>query len=117
MKDFKKLLIWQKSIEIVKSIYILAKDLPDSEKYGLISQLTRASVSVPANIAEGSSRTSEKDYKRFLEIALGSLYELETLLFLILELDFQPIEKVNNIIASVKEEQKMIIGFIKKLNY
>jgi four helix bundle protein len=71
MKDFKQLKIWQNGIEIVKSCYELITYLDLREKYGLKSQITRAAVSIPANIAEGSSRTSEKEYKHFLEISLG----------------------------------------------
>lgn len=63
---------------IVSLTYELAKRLPDSEKFALISQMTRASVSIPSNIAEGSSRDSDKDYRHFLRMALGSSFELET---------------------------------------
>ncbi|MGH2564776.1 MAG: four helix bundle protein, partial [Ginsengibacter sp.] len=60
MKNFKELIIWQKGIQLVKSVYLLAKSFPTEEKFGMISQLTRATVSIPANISEGSSRNSEK---------------------------------------------------------
>ncbi len=83
MKNFKQLHIWQKGIEIVKEIYKVSKLLPDSEKYGMISQITRASVSIPSNIAEGSSRNNNRDNCRFPEIALGSTYELEIHLIII----------------------------------
>lgn len=72
MKNYKELIIWQKGIEIVKQIYSLIKHFPKEEKYGIISQLTRAAISIPANIAEGSSRNSDKDYARFLQLSLGS---------------------------------------------
>ncbi|PLX22308.1 MAG: diversity-generating retroelement protein bAvd family protein [Marinilabiliales bacterium] len=83
MKDFKKLNVWQKGIDLVTSIYKISKNFPSEEKYGLSSQITRAAVSIPSNIAEGSSRFSEKDYFRFLEIALGSAFELETQLMIV----------------------------------
>jgi four helix bundle protein len=83
MKNFKELRIWQLGMKIAKEIYLLSQELPDQERYGLISQITRAAVSVPSNIAEGSSRESDRDYKRFLEMALGSLFELETDLLVI----------------------------------
>ncbi len=71
MRKFKDLKIWQLGMEIVRDIYLLSAQLPNDEKYGLRSQVTRAAVSIPSNIAEGSSRHSDIDFKRFLEIALG----------------------------------------------
>lgn len=65
-------------MEIVRESYSLASILPKHERYGLSAQISKSSVSIPSNIAEGSSRSSDKDYKRFLEIALGSCFELET---------------------------------------
>ncbi len=70
MKNYKKLKVWQKGIEIVVAAYKLAKQLPDEEKYGLRSQITRCAVSIPSNIAEGSAKTSRKDYKNYLETSL-----------------------------------------------
>ncbi len=77
MRDFKKFYIWKHGIELVKQVYQLTSELPAEEKYGLKSQITRAAVSIPSNIAEGCSRNSEIEFKRFLEVALGSLFELE----------------------------------------
>jgi four helix bundle protein len=117
MKDFKKLKIWQKGIDIVAATYLIANVLPKEEKYGLISQLTRAAVSIPSNIAEGSSRKSEHDYKRFLEYALGSTYELETLLISVLNIGMTKKEKlINDLINMVLEEQKMITSFLSTLD-
>ncbi|MFD2724853.1 four helix bundle protein [Hyunsoonleella rubra] len=82
MRDFRKLDIWKNGIELVKQVYQLSDKLPSDEKFGLRSQLTRASVSVPSNIAEGRSRNSEVEFKRFLEIAMGSLFEIETQLII-----------------------------------
>ena len=76
MQDFQKLTIWQKGIEITKRIYELSKQLPRNEEYGLVSQIKRSAVSIPSNIAEGASRKSNKDFARFLEIAIGSTFEL-----------------------------------------
>jgi len=78
MRNFKKRKIWCLGIEIVKAVYTIARLFPDHEKFGLKSQCQRSAVSIPANIAEGSSRRSKKDQYRFLEIALGSSFELET---------------------------------------
>ena len=65
MRNFQQLLIWQKGMDLVAAVYVLARQLPKEELFGLRSQLTRAAVSIPSNVAEGSSRASEKDYKRF----------------------------------------------------
>ncbi len=78
MRDFKTLNIWKEGITIVKDVYHIASLLPNEEKFGLTSQICRCAVSIPSNIAEGASRTSQADFKRFLEIALGSSFELET---------------------------------------
>ncbi|RED48867.1 four helix bundle protein [Seonamhaeicola aphaedonensis] len=88
MRDFRKLDIWKNGIELVKQIYQLSNKLPSEEKFGLRSQITRAAVSVPSNIAEGCSRNSEVEFKRFLEIAIGSLFEVETQLIIVQELKF-----------------------------
>ena len=83
MRDFRKYTVWQDGIKFVKRIYKFSESLPKDEKFGLISQIKRASVSIPSNIAEGCSRNSEIEFKRFLEIALGSAFELETQLIII----------------------------------
>ncbi|HSN09920.1 MAG TPA: four helix bundle protein [Hanamia sp.] len=71
MKNYKGLTIWKKGIELVKSVYALSKQFPPEEKFGIINQLTRATVSIPAKIAGGSNRNSDKDYAGFFQIALG----------------------------------------------
>ena len=78
MRNFRKLNIWNESIHIVTIVYELIKKLPDSEKLGLYSQLFRAAVSIPSNIAEGCAKDSQKDFARFLKISLGSSFEVET---------------------------------------
>jgi len=78
MKNFKKLIVWNKGIDLTVSIYSLVKKLPLEEKFELSSQLRRSAVSIPSNISEGASRKSDKDNARFVEIALGSSFELET---------------------------------------
>ena len=88
MHKFKALEIWKRSRAFCSEIYTLTSKFPDSEKFGLTNQLRRASVSIPSNIAEGSSRQSNKDFARFLQIALGSAYEIETQLLNASDLKF-----------------------------
>ena len=102
-------------MEIWKEVYLLAKNLPSEEKYGIISQVNRASASIPANIAEGSSRDSKKDYARFLQISLGSSFELETFLIGIKMLELVSQEKIDPLLSLLDEEQKMIMSFKKKV--
>ncbi|MDP4207241.1 MAG: four helix bundle protein [Bacteroidota bacterium] len=88
MRPHKQLVAWKEAIELVKLIYKLTKLFPEDEKFGIISQLRRASVSVPANIAEGAARASSKEYSHFINIALGSLSEIDTLLTISFELAY-----------------------------
>jgi len=88
MHRYKDLKFWKLSRIFCKNIYINTAAFPEDEKFGLISQLRRASVSIPSNIAEGASRKSNKDFSRFLEIALGSCYEIETQLLISNDLNF-----------------------------
>ncbi len=115
MKNFKQLRIWQKGFDIAVNSFKLTATFPNEQKFGIGSQITRAAVSIPSNIAEGSSRSSEKDYNRFLEISLGSTYELETQL-LISQAAGLGNNSSNKILSDIVEEQKMLIGFINKLN-
>ena len=108
MRNFRKLKIWKSGIELVKETYQLVDELPHTEKYGLISQICRASVSVPSNIAEGCSRSSQIEYKRFLEIAMGSLFEIETLLTIVTELNMVRHDKVDPLMDKILSEQRMI---------
>lgn len=100
------------SVEIVKEVYKLSQKLPSEEKFGLKSQLSRAAVSIPSNIAEGSSRNSEVEFKRFLEIAMGSLFEVETQLIIVQELSLINLEELKNIFELIEKEGKMINGLI-----
>ncbi len=112
---FKQLKIWQLGMNIAKAIYEISAKFPSEEKFGLISQIRRCAVSIPSNIAEGSGRGSDKELKHFLEIALGSVYELETQLILSEKLEISN-ELNNNLIhEQISELEKMIVGFIKKI--
>ncbi len=115
MRDFRTLNIWQEGIVIVKQVYQLAELLPVEEKYGLKSQLCRSAVSIPSNIAEGCSRNSQIEFRRYLEIALGSAYELETQLIIIDELFSISSEEIKIIKTRLSKEQKMINNLINKL--
>jgi len=88
MHRFKDLEIWKFSREFCSEIYTVTSSFPDFEKFGLTNQLRRAAVSIPSNIAEGCSRSSNKDFSRFLEIAIGSAYEVETHLLISSDLGF-----------------------------
>ena len=112
MRNFRKLKIWEQGVEIVKEVYKLSQKLPSEEKFGLKSQLSRAAVSIPSNIAECSSRNSEVEFKRFLEIAMGSLFEVETQLIIVQELSLINLEELKNIFELIEKEGKMINGLI-----
>lgn len=88
MATHKELDVWKEAIDMVTNIYRLTAEYPDSEKFGLVSQMRRASVSVPSNIAEGAARGTNKEYVHFLNISLGSLSELETQIIISHNLEF-----------------------------
>ena len=115
MKNFKQLTVWQKAIYLVKTTYLITRKLPRDERFGLTSQMQRAAVSIPLNIAEGSGRSSDKEYKRFLEIALGSAYELETQLIIVQELEMWSADSLKTANELLTEVQRMLSTFIKKL--
>ncbi len=115
MKDYRKLRVCQKGIQIVKLTYQLTKELPSEEKFNLISQMNRSAVSIPSNIAEGSSRKSEKDYHRFLEIALGSSFELDTQIEIVLELRFAEKDLIKDLQNELLEEIMMLQSLMSKL--
>jgi four helix bundle protein len=115
MRDFKRLLIWQKAMEIVAAAYKMAEMLPSEEKYGLRSQVTRCAVSIAANIAEGSSRESQREYKHFCEISLGSCFELETHCLVAIKLKLIEEMHLSELLKMLEEEEKMLTAFIKTL--
>src|SRR3982751_2011655 len=115
MKNFKQLKIWQKGFDIAIKRFELVKKFPSEEKYGLSLQITRAALSIPSNIAEGSSRQSQKDYCRYLEISLGSCFELETHLLLAQDINYRDKSLKEQLIQWIDEEQKMIMAFVSRL--
>lgn len=112
MRNFKQLLIWQKGFQIAVKSFKLVAAFPKEEKYSLSSQITRAAVSISSNIAEGSS---SKEYNRFLEISLGSSFEIETQLLIAEAVNFGDKKKRDDLLKDIDEEQKMIMGFMSKL--
>jgi four helix bundle protein len=116
MRNFKKLQIWQKGFEIAVESFRVADSFPTSQKFSLGQQVTRAATSIPSNIAERSSRRSEKDYCRFIEISLGSSFELETQLLIAQAVDFGDKHLLSNTLNKIDEEQKMLIGFANRLS-
>lgn len=112
---FKKLLIWQKAIDLAVHIYKLTEKLPDTEKFGLLTQMRRSAVSVSSNIAEGYGRYSDPELIRFLRIARGSLYELVTQTNLCLRLDYITEDNSNQVDYLAEEIDKMTVSFINKL--
>lgn len=115
MRNFKQLKIWQKGFQIAVNCYKLTNTLPEKEKYSLSSQINRAGVSISSNIAEGSSRNSEKDYNRFMEYSLGSTFELETQLLIAKEMLYGDAELINQLLSDIDEQQKMLTSFMKQL--
>ncbi len=111
--NFRELQIWKESMSFVKSIYALTNSMNVDEKFGLISQMNRCAVSIPSNIAEGSGRSSEKEFARFLDVAISSSYELETQLILVGEIYNIQVE---NIIDQLTVIQKKIGAFKRTLN-
>ena len=116
MNNHKDLDVWKQSIDFVTSIYDITREFPKEEIYGLTSQIRRASVSVPSNIAKGAARKSKTEFKQFLYIALGSLSEVETQIIISLKISYVDkglYEELNSKLTSIR---KMLIGLIKSLN-
>ena len=114
MKDHKDLDVWKQSMVLVEDIYALTKNFPLDEKYGLSSQIKRAVVSVPSNIAEGAGRKGDREFIQFLYIAMGSLSELETQLILANRLQFT--NSVESYLSQIEKIKKMLFGLIRYVN-
>jgi len=113
MRNFRELNVWKDGRVLVKEVYTLTKLLPDSEQFGLIPQIQRSVISIPANIAEGCSKNSQKDFVRLLQISLGSAYELESHLILCKDLEFLTPEKAEPAIQNIQKLQRGIASLIK----
>ena len=108
MRNFRELVIWQKARSLVKDIYLITDNFPTKERYGLCSQIQRAAVSIPSNIAEGCSRRSEIDFARFLEIAQGSAFEVETQLILAKDIGYLQDKSLTDLLIEIHSLQKQI---------
>ena len=115
MRDFQSLVVWQKSHEWVLEIYQITGKFPEEERFGLVTQLRRSAASVPANIAEGCGRESDKERARFMSIAAGSASESEYHLLLVHDLGFLDKDSYQRLDHQVKEIKKMLNSFIKTL--
>jgi four helix bundle protein len=115
IRSFRDLVVWQKAMKLVELVYAITKHFPSDERYALTSQLRRASISVPSNIAEGYGRHSTADYIRFLQIALGSAYELETQLELSVRLQLAGVDEVKDALELCTEIEKMLVALSSKL--
>ena len=115
IRSFKQLRIWNKGIEIVEDVYRLTRGFPREEQYGLISQMRRAAVSIPANIAEGFKRFHAKEYRQFLHITLGSAAELETETIIARKLGFLDETQLNILADKIDQLSKMTSALLKKL--
>ena len=116
-KPHKKLNAWKLSFEFVNEIYRVTSLFPAAEKFGIISQLRRAAISLPTNIAEGAGRKSQKEFINFLSIALGSISELDTLLLLSKELKYIDEEALLSLLNKLDTIGKLVYGLMKKLGY
>ncbi len=113
--NFRKLMIYKRSVDYAVEIYGISKHFPKDELYGLVSQIRRAVVSIALNIAEGSGNVSEKEFRRFLEIAIRSDYEVMACLDIALRLKYCTKEKFEKLVAEADEIAAMIAGFSKSL--
>ena len=115
MKTYKELIVWQKGIDLVSMIYKITNGFPKEEMFGLTSQIRRASVAIPSNIAEGFGRNSKGDFKRFLQISNGSLFELQTQLEISKRLQFLSDKDYNLLYNLSREVEAILTGLIQKL--
>jgi len=116
INTYRDLLVWQKAMAVVNEIYKTSRTFPALEMYGLTSQIRRCAVSVPSNIAEGYGRRSTGDYKRFLQVATGSLFELQTQIEIAFNLNYISKDAFDFLFEKTNEIDRMLSSLIKKLN-
>ena len=115
IQSYRDLIVWQKSMKLVTEIYRVTRHFPTEELYALTSQLRRCAISIPSNIAEGYGRNSALDYKRFLQIAVGSIFELQTQIEIASNLKYLSSEQLGNLSNAAKEIELMLLSLINKL--
>lgn len=117
MRDFRDIQVWQKAHLLALAIYQVTMSFPSAEKFGLISQMRRASVSIPANIAEGCGRTGDAQLAQFMQISMGSASELEYHLLLAHDLKFLPTPEYQRLHEQTLEVKRMLAAFLKQLRH
>ena len=115
VRTYREFVVWQKAIALVTQVYMATKDFPPTEVYGLTSQMRRAAVSIPSNIAEGFARKTDGDFGRFLRIACGSVYGLQTHLEIALNLRYLTGDQSQGLTAGPHETEKMLSSLIGKV--
>lgn len=115
VRNYRDLKVWEKAMDLVERIYGITRKFPDSERFGLISQMQRSAVSVPSNIAEGHARDSTRDYLRYLSIAYGSLAELETQTMIASRLSYISDDQAKELLDAEAEIGRMLSGLKKSL--
>lgn len=113
--QFRNLTVWQNSIRLVTDVYKITKEFPSDERFGLVTQIQRSAVSIPSNIAEGTGRGTDKDFSNFLNMALGSSYELETQLLIGNNLKYLKDDELKKVLDPLHEIQKMLASLITNL--
>ena len=114
-RNYRDLIVWKKSIDLVGTLYSCTRSFPREETYGITSQIRRAGISLPANIAEGQARNSEGEFRQFLGIAQGSLAELETLLTISGNLEYLTLRDVEGLLNDCAEIARLLAGLKKSL--
>ena len=116
IRSFKDLRIWQRGIRLVEDVYAASRSFPKEERYGLQSQLRRAAVSIPSNIAEGFARLHNKEYRNFLYISLGSCAEITTQIIIATRLKYVEATKADELLKEIDSISKMTMSLVKKLD-
>lgn len=109
------MIVWQKSIDLVTMIYSKTKNFPNEELYGLTNQIRRSAISIPSNMAEGFGRNSKNDFKRFLQISMGSIFELQTQLEIARNLQFLSEDNYKKVFDLTREIEAMLTSLIRKI--
>jgi four helix bundle protein len=115
MSNFRNLQVWQKAMTLTSSIYFSTRKFPNEEIFGLTAQIRRSAISIPSNIAEGFGRDSNKEYLRFLNVSIASLFELQTQLEIGKNIEYLTEQEFNKIYEDSRELERMLVSFINKI--